>query len=244
LEFILKNVTAPPGTVAFLEDSFLQSRTAINMQDTTRANFSVTGNPGSYAVDRFKVVFNPLIVFTDIHASQINNDVSISWDVAKEYNIDGYELERSTDGLHFEKISSLLSTGNSSLPVQYQYLDINTPSGFIYYYRVKCYNSAGVEMYSNVVSLKILKNSPDIYIYPNPVCNNTISLQMNGTKTGLYYVRLLNKLGQLMWRGFINHSLQTSTETISPGIFLSESMYELELTAPDQVVTSCPVIIK
>ena len=46
------------GLEAFLEDSYLGTRTAVSLQDTTRVLFNVVNVPGSYATDRFRVVFN------------------------------------------------------------------------------------------------------------------------------------------------------------------------------------------
>ena len=42
LEFAFDNVQSPPGTAAFLEDTYLNTKTPVRMQDTTRVNFDVT----------------------------------------------------------------------------------------------------------------------------------------------------------------------------------------------------------
>jgi hypothetical protein len=47
---------------AFLEDRFTGSKTAINLQDTTRYTFSVTNDPMSTGNNRFMIVFNKAIV--------------------------------------------------------------------------------------------------------------------------------------------------------------------------------------
>lgn len=48
---------AQEGLEAYLEDKFLNTFTAISLQDTTRISFHVVNLPGSYATDRFRIIF-------------------------------------------------------------------------------------------------------------------------------------------------------------------------------------------
>ena len=56
LEFIADRLQ-DPGLAAFLEDNYLHSSTPVGLNDTTRIIFSVINIPGSYAADRFRLVF-------------------------------------------------------------------------------------------------------------------------------------------------------------------------------------------
>lgn len=56
LEFVSENITGQ-GVRAFLVDRYLQQRTQVQLSGTIRIRFSVTDNPGSYAADRFMLVF-------------------------------------------------------------------------------------------------------------------------------------------------------------------------------------------
>ena len=58
-EFIA-NELQESGLAAFLEDNYLHSSTRISLSDTARFTFSVVNNPGSYASDRFRLVFRQL----------------------------------------------------------------------------------------------------------------------------------------------------------------------------------------
>ena len=59
-EFITKEFT-DANVTAFLEDSYLQTSTPVDLlHDTTRVLFSIVNIPGSYAADRFKLVFKKL----------------------------------------------------------------------------------------------------------------------------------------------------------------------------------------
>ena len=55
-EFI-PNSLQHPGLEAFLEDNYLQTSTPVSLSDTTRLMFNIINEPGSYATDRFYLVF-------------------------------------------------------------------------------------------------------------------------------------------------------------------------------------------
>jgi len=57
-EFVARNLYRP-GLQGFVEDLFLGTRTALSLSDTTRIYFTVNNNPGSYAANRFRIVFRP-----------------------------------------------------------------------------------------------------------------------------------------------------------------------------------------
>ena len=91
--------------------------------------------------------------------------------------------------------------------------------------------------------MKINKGTPLIYVFPNPVTDNFIQLQMNGLPKGDYKVALFNSQGQAVLTDKINHLAGTSTEKIQPDRKLHSGIYELKVTAPDKKVTVIKVIV-
>ena len=78
--------------------------------------------PGSYAADRFRLVFQQLVPtpvpFTSIAANR-NSDksIAVSWKVENETNMQLYTIERSENGRNFSGIITadpLLNNGGSS----------------------------------------------------------------------------------------------------------------------------------
>ena len=55
-EFIASNLSAN-GLQGFIEDNYLQTKTPLNMEGTTIVNFTIENIPGSYAANRFRIVF-------------------------------------------------------------------------------------------------------------------------------------------------------------------------------------------
>lgn len=72
-----------------------------------------------------------------------------------------------------------------------------------------------------------------ISVFPNPVTNGTINIQMNNMPAGLYNVRVVNGMGQVMVSRQINHVAGNSTETIQLGKGAGKGIYQLEVIKPD-----------
>jgi len=226
----------------FVEDKFLQKLSPLNMKGTNKLDFEVTAATASAAIDRFRVVFKPSVVYTKLSAAVLSSDIGVEWIVASELDIKAYEVERSTDGINFTKMGTVTSAGNSTTAVTYTWLDKSPALGH-YYYRIRSVSNSNVVGHSNIAKVKINKSTPAIYVFPNPVTENILQLQMNGMPQGVYGVRLMNSLGQAVVTNRISHIAGTSTETIRPARKLIAGVYELQVTAPDKKITMVKVIV-
>ena len=72
----------------------------------------------------------------------------------------------------------------------------------------------GATAYTGVAKVQIGKTSQEITVYPNPIINGTINLQLNNQPAGEYGISLHNSSGQLMMEKQIQHTLGSSTEII------------------------------
>ncbi len=203
----------------------------------------MTDNTASAAADRFKIVFKPSIVYTSLAAAVLYSDIAVEWNVPNEQNIKEYDIERSTNGINFTKVAAMASSGNSATAVGYNWLDVSPALGD-YYYRIRSKSNNNVIGYSNIVKVTINKSTPAIYVFPNPVTQNTIHLQMNSMPKGVYAVRLINNLGQVIGTNWIGHLEGTATESIQPNNKLLSGIYQLEVTAPDKKITMIKVIVQ
>ena len=63
-----------PGLTGFLEDNYLHTSTPLNLNGSTLVDFNIVNIPGSYAANRFRIVFTPALVlplsFTSVKAYQ------------------------------------------------------------------------------------------------------------------------------------------------------------------------------
>lgn len=102
---------------------------------------------------------------------QENNGNRLNWITAQEDNVDRFEVERSNDGKHFEKIAEVSATGNNREGSnQYTYLDNNVHGNA--YYRLKMIDRDNKFNYSNIVVLRNdVAGKSSIRLYPNPTGN-------------------------------------------------------------------------
>ncbi|MEM6348313.1 MAG: BspA family leucine-rich repeat surface protein [Bacteroidota bacterium] len=95
-------------------------------------------------------------------------DVQVKWTTANETHNDYFIIERKIDEEAFLPIGQIKGAGNSSLPIDYAFIDRN-PQASIVYYRLQQVDFDGSAERSNVVELRLDALAPTAYlIYPNP----------------------------------------------------------------------------
>lgn len=82
-----------------------------------------------------------------------------------------------------------------------------------------------------------------MYVFPNPVTNNNIQLQLNSAAPGKYSARLFNSIGQLVNTEILPHAGGTATKVIAPVSQLNNGNYQLEITSPDKKITVIKVFV-
>ena len=229
------------GFTGYLEDSYLHTRTLLDLNGTTTADFSIVNIAGSFAPNRFRVVFTPAIVlplsFTSVKARRQSDNIAVEWKVESESNIKQYEIEKSLDGNHYTK-AGIVAANNSTVN-NYNWLDTQATTG-CNYYRIKSIHIAGNIKYSVVVKVIItkIKSSPSIAVYPNPITNNRISVQFNNIGEGIYTFQLFNAARQLIAIKTTRHYGTASSETFEINEMLANGIYELQLSGGGIVLTT------
>lgn len=133
-----------------------------------------------------------LISFNGVRNGNNNN---LSWQVAAEYNLSHYVLERSFDGRVFESIGNIAAL-NSGSAHGYTFTDVNAwlRNSSVIYYRLRITDRDGRFRFSQVVRLSnILINH--IAIAPNPVISQ-VNLQVQTTESGRHLVWVLDAAGK------------------------------------------------
>lgn len=88
----------------------------------------------------------------------------------------------------------------------------------------------------------VAQGKDGLSVFPNPVTNGVINLQMNNMPQGIYNVRVMNGIGQVIVTRQLNHSAGNSTETIQLGKGAVKGIYQLEVVKPDNTKFSSKVI--
>ena len=245
-ELMASNLDAG-GVQGYLEDTYLQTKTPLDMTGTTTVDFTVVNVPGSYAGDRFRIVFTttPAVVlpvtFTHVKAYRQAAHINVEWKVENEMNIKSYNVEKSADGIHFTTLTVKAATGNGTGSASYQVTDDHPVTGYNYY-RIRSNSGDGKISLTQVVKALMGTLKQDIAIYPNPITDGMIHLQFMNEPAGKYGIRLLNKLGQVILRKEVTRMDGSSTELIQWDYNLAHGMYQLEVTKPDGTVKNLNVM--
>ena len=227
---------------AFLEDASNKTSTPLNMDKNTVVDFTAVSDMGLHKEGRFRIIFRPSVVYSSVNALIQNNDIAVQWEVTSEKNIEKFQVERSADGSEFISVSDKPSAGDAETKNIYQWLDKNPAAG-TWYYRIKSISKNGVLAYSDVAKVILLKRGTGMYVYPNPVTNNSIALQMSGMQQGDYKTRLINETGQVISSRQFAYIGGNFTQLISLNSTVAPGTYQLEIMLPDNKANYLRVLV-
>jgi len=226
-----------PNLRGFLEDSYLRTSTPIDLNGVTTYDFLVNQEPGSFAQNRFRVVYvsNRRVpqpsVFQDILLFKMPNTIMVQWSVDREDEMDHYEVEFSTDGKTFTTIQSIIAYNNAD-QLSYSIRHGNMQSGD-HHYRVKAVSRAGNTLMSKTASIRLTDEKETISVYPNPVVNKTVNLQVSQMPAGKYYITLISNAGTITPLAPIQLNGQTERKVIMLPAHISPGVYRLQVTGQD-----------
>jgi hypothetical protein len=162
------------------------------------------------------IVYNAVlpVQLATFELNQQGETVQLNWNTASEINALNFEIERSTDGVLFEKIGTVLSIGAVARLQNYSFID-RSPINGVNYYRLRMNDIDGHYDYSKTLQAKLEVNSKIELI--NTLIQNQLLASTNMSTT--YTIR--NTSGQVM----ITAQLQEGTNNIAcdafaPGIYL------------------------
>ncbi|MGN6342135.1 MAG: beta strand repeat-containing protein [Ginsengibacter sp.] len=228
----------------FVEDTYLNTRTPMNMEGTTNVDFAITSDKGSYAANRFRVVFKTAVVLPvkliSVAAVQQDENIRVNWKVENEKAVKQYVVEKATDGVIFKQ-AGIVAAANNEAGSSYQWLDDKAIPGDNYY-RIRIEEQTGKISYSDVVKVSIPLGKPSIGIYPNPITDGIIHLQLINQPKGRYGLRLLNPLGQTIIAKQVEYAGGNATEDIKWDYHLAHGVYQLQVLKPDGKISVIKVM--
>ena len=231
--------------VGYLQDKYLNTSTEISLSNNTPINFSVDGNAASAVTDRFQIVFKTVLpfVFTNITAAKNNSEIAVEWKVTNETDIVQYDVEKSTNGTTFTKMNTNLVKGNNNAANNYIWLDGNAQTGDNIY-RVKMLGKDGSTKYTDNVRVAIAAINTGISIYPNPIKEGKINIQMGNQPSGNYNLSITNNNGQVIYTGTIQNNSNKSNFLINLNTNADKCIYNLQITTPQNKITTQKLIVE
>jgi hypothetical protein len=233
---------------AFLEDNYLHTSTPVNLQGSTMISFSIENIPGSYATDRFRIVFRR-IENSDLHIVELggkrNDDQSIllNWEVKNQAEVESYMIERSEDGKNFGTIKTAMPGAGKAVEESFTANDQH-PFKQDNYYRIKAITIDGKEHFSNTVKFVPAKITAAISVYPNPVVDKHMDIHFTGQRTGEYYLFMRNQLGQVVYNNRVNITGNNEVKTFIHDKSMAAGTYQLTVVGVDGGKTVVQVLVK
>jgi hypothetical protein len=243
----------PGGNTAVLSFQWDKSASEIGfvLNDAQAAHFDgnnvnlVTGTPNNpdnicetfvtAPVTQFSPwsIFSPFVPLPvsliNFNATLINKKIALNWSTATETNNDRFEIERSVDGINFNKIGQVKGKGNSMLITDYNYDDdVKGINGSIFY-RLKQIDLDEKFAYSPIKSVTITAEKILVNIGPNPFIDQ-IKINVNANKAGKMVIRLLNNNGQAVITAKYATKQGVNELKLNSLSNLPKGLYTLELT--------------
>lgn len=200
--------------------------TAMDMKGNNNgilSNFAYSGSTSNF-VSQFASLSALPVSWLGFTAQKMNNAVILNWSTASEQNSRSFIVQHSTDGSSWNTIGNIAAAGNSPSVQQYSFVHSNPANG-ANYYRILQQDLDGKLAYSKVVSLSFMGQPRQISVYPNPVADGMLHIQLRQAATVLIY----NSAGILVQRW----QLTAGTQTLDMS-GLPKGVYQVK--AADEVV--------
>lgn len=140
-----------------------------------------------------------LLEFKCIEASET---VELQWKTSNEINNAGFDIERSADAVHWEKLAFKPASQSASTVVTYYFTDARPLDG-IAYYRLKQIDRDGIYSYSKTISVNRSKPNYLLRVWPNPT-SDVLDIRFAGNQiSGSLF--LYNASGQLVLQQTISN---------------------------------------
>ena len=176
--------------------------------DIATANSSFYISPTAFTVSIFRnrvidaLPLN-LLYFT---GKPVAGQTLLQWQTSQEVNTDHFDVERSIDGSGFTAIGVIPAIVNGANI--YSYTDVQPKEG-TNYYRLKMVDKDGSYTYSNVVSVVFTAGNGGLTVYPNPVTNNSFTVDAGAEITTPVPYSIYAIDGKLVQEGLITSRRQT-----------------------------------
>ena len=164
------------------------------------------------------------IELTEFRAEQNGHSNRIIWQTTAEINHRGFQVERSTDGVSFQKIGFLPAIGPQG--GEYFFEDDQFLAS-LNYYRLRIVAESGDETFSKILSVNRQEKQPRPQIAPNPTSGQLTLFSEAASEDSPAILRIFDTKGQLlMEKKVISEKSNLDISGFANGIFWLEMRTE------------------
>lgn len=166
-----------------------------------------------------------------------NNVAKLNWESSLEDNVQGYVLERSSNGTSFVDVATIAAKGAGQV---YNYNDIFVSGTEKVFYRLRVIEQSG-QKYSGIVLLRSTSSSGDISVSPNPFVKDLQFSITSAKSSGINY-SLHDMSGKIVRKGAQKISAGTNNFYINDASALQAGMYMLRVIFEDNTTKTIRII--
>jgi hypothetical protein len=155
-------------------------------------------------------------------------NVVASWVTATEINNAYFDVERSADGINFEKVGKKDGAGNSNVTLYYSFTD-PAPLKGLSYYRLRQVDFDGQESLSEMVAVNFIENHM-LSVFPNPTQEQAIKYRFNSTAESTALFELIDALGKTVLSNQIQIVKGMNTSDLIDIRFIPDGVYVVRIT--------------
>ncbi len=163
----------------------------IRVQDSSENKWSIT------TWEKIPVVL-PLTLL-DFNVVKQGTTAQLNWQTTNEVNTSYFDVQRSTNGIHFTSIGKVTAKGNSSINNNYSFADDISPlPGGKIYYRLQITDADGKISYSSIKVIDV-NGVFKVTIMPNPVINSNATFTIFSPVNARLQLVVYNELGTAIY---------------------------------------------
>lgn len=165
-------------------------------------------------------------------AEPYGEDALLTWATANETNSSHFDVERSTDGIRFEKIGEVAGAGTTTFQQSYDFTDENPVNGENYY-RLRQVDFDGKYEYTDI-QVVIFEGGnvakAVVSVFPNPTVH---TLNIKSNQTGIENIQIFNNLGQMVLEQQTTASEYTHIVDVEK---LTDGAYYIKVNGTDSTI--------
>ena len=203
-------ITGTETQVAFTTTSYLASSYFIQASVSSFSEFGIGGGGMPLPVE--------LIEFNGSTKERYNK---LNWSTASEANNDYFNIEKSIDGIHYNKIGEVQGNGNSTSMKVYSFSDYEINS-ILVYYKLTQVDFDGVK--KEVGTIKMTREVNTVFSYPNPA-KDELNFTFNSSYDGDIIIEYIDIQGKTISENVtinVNGSFKSTVfQALSSGIYVT-----------------------
>ena len=234
---LLDEILSSSNSIDFDFIAFNTYGILVDFRSNGSFNLTVSGLPGNNSGTANITIVGaaPVTWTTPLAAQSFGESLKLSFSVADQVDVAGYELERAVGTQPFAKVADIEYVENGSLEVDYS---ISTPwvrEGS--YYRIKQLDFAGTYDYSNVIFVEGNDGARQRFqMFPNPA-TDFVRMSLPAEVTS---VDLISASGQLLRSAPASEVNRDGLDVrgVSPGLYLVRPVGGDQPSPPQRLVVS------